>query len=185
MINRINWNLSFLAVNDNTNLQQLYVKQLTSLKQSLMHQQSSLTNINDNITISVASIYSKVLLFLSSLYSIKAETMQTLFCQHLLHNPMYSYLITSWLLVFFLFFSQSKFSVWVCVCLLCIPVDDFNMEVLIVVSVRSCKRVYMCAWMCSETVNELRRKKNVNFILFSFSFTRFFAREHHWKSNLQ
>ncbi len=84
----------FLAFNDNTNLQQLYVKQLTSLKQSLIHQQSSIIN-NNNITISVASIYSKVLLFLSSLYSIKAETMQTLFCQHLLHNPMYSYLITS------------------------------------------------------------------------------------------
>ncbi len=52
-------------------------------------------NNNNNIRISVASIYSKVLLFLSSLYSIKAETMQTLFCQHLLHNPLYSYLITS------------------------------------------------------------------------------------------
>ncbi|CAF1225200.1 unnamed protein product [Adineta steineri] len=84
------------AINDNTNLQELYVKQLTSLKQSLNHQQSSVTNINDNnITINVASIYSKLLLFLSSLYSIKAETMQTLFCQHLLHNPMYSYLVTS------------------------------------------------------------------------------------------
>jgi len=90
--------VGFLAFNDNTNLQQLYVKQLTSLKQSLIHQQSSIMNMNNNnnnLTISVASIYSKVLLFLSSLYSIKAETMQTLFCQHLLHNPMYSYLITS------------------------------------------------------------------------------------------
>jgi hypothetical protein len=83
-----------LVFNDNTNLQQVYVKQLKSLKQSLIHQQSSVTNIN-NITISVASIYSKLLLFLSSLYSIKAETMQTLFCQHLLHNSMYSYLVTS------------------------------------------------------------------------------------------
>jgi hypothetical protein len=83
-------------INHNTNLRQLYVKQLTSLKQSLIHQQSSVMNINNNnITISVASIYSKLLLFLSSLYSIKAETMQTLFCQHLLHNPMYSYLVTS------------------------------------------------------------------------------------------
>jgi hypothetical protein len=81
---------SSLAFNDNTNLQQLYVKQLTSLKQSLI----DLPNTN-NLSMSVASIYSKVLLFLSSLYSIKAETMQTLFCQHLLHNPMYSYLITS------------------------------------------------------------------------------------------
>ncbi len=52
-------------------------------------------NNNNNIRISVASIYSKVLLFLSSLYSIKAETMQILFCQHLLHNPTYSYLVTS------------------------------------------------------------------------------------------
>ncbi|CAM4795971.1 unnamed protein product [Rotaria magnacalcarata] len=81
--------------NDNTNLQQLYIKQLTSLKQSLTHQQSSIMNINNNITISVATIYSKLLLFLSSLYSIRAETMQVLFCQHLLHNPMYSYLINS------------------------------------------------------------------------------------------
>ena len=79
--------LMFVALNENTNLQQLYVKQLTSLKQSL-------TNMN-HLSMGVASIYSKVLLFLSSLYSIKAETMQTLFCQHLLHNPMYSYLITS------------------------------------------------------------------------------------------
>ncbi|CAF3038144.1 unnamed protein product [Rotaria sp. Silwood2] len=81
--------------NDNTNIQQLYVKQLTSLKQSLIHQQSSVMSINNNITISVASIYSKLLLFLSSLYSIRAETMQILFCQHLLHNPMYSYLVNS------------------------------------------------------------------------------------------
>jgi hypothetical protein len=85
----------FLVFNDNTNLQQIYVKQLKSLKQSLIHQQSSVTNINNNSIISVASIYSKLLLFLSSLYSIKAETMQTLFCQHLLHNPTYSYLVTS------------------------------------------------------------------------------------------
>ncbi|UJR22940.1 hypothetical protein I4U23_025967 [Adineta vaga] len=75
------------AINDNAHLQELYVKQLTSLKQSLNRQQSSMTN--------TPSIYSKLLLFLSSLYSIKAETMQTLFCQHLLHNPMYSYLVTS------------------------------------------------------------------------------------------
>ncbi|CAF1502773.1 unnamed protein product [Adineta ricciae] len=80
---------------DNTNLQQIYVKQLKSLKQSLTHQQSSVTNINNNSIINIASIYSKLLLFLSSLYSIKAETMQALFCQHLLHNPSYSYLITS------------------------------------------------------------------------------------------
>ncbi|CAF0808447.1 unnamed protein product [Rotaria sordida] len=82
--------------NDNSNLQQVYVKQLKSLKQSLIHQQSSVMNIdNNNRIISVASIYSKLLLFLSSLYSIKAETMQILFCQHLLHNPTYSYLVTS------------------------------------------------------------------------------------------
>ncbi|CAF1106514.1 unnamed protein product [Adineta steineri] len=82
--------------NDNTTLQQIYVKQLKSLKQSLTHQQSSVTNINNNNQIiSVASIYSKLLLFLSSLYSIKAETMQILFCQHLLHNPTYSYLVAS------------------------------------------------------------------------------------------
>ncbi|CAF2310689.1 unnamed protein product [Rotaria sp. Silwood2] len=82
--------------NDNSNLQQVYVKQLKSLKQSLIHQQSSVMNINNNNRIiSVASIYSKLLLFLSSLYSIKAETMQILFCQHLLHNPTYSYLVTS------------------------------------------------------------------------------------------
>ncbi|UJR25980.1 hypothetical protein I4U23_007328 [Adineta vaga] len=82
--------------NENTNLQQTYLKQLKSLKQSLTHQQSSVTNINNNNPIiSVASIYSKLLLFLSSLYSIKAETMQILFCQHLLHNPSYSYLVTS------------------------------------------------------------------------------------------
>ncbi|CAF1362127.1 unnamed protein product [Rotaria sp. Silwood1] len=81
--------------NDNINLQQLYIKQLTSLKQYLIHQQSSVLNMNNNLTISVASIYSKLLLFLSSLYSIRAETMQILFCQHLLHNPMYSYLVNS------------------------------------------------------------------------------------------
>ncbi|CAF1957064.1 unnamed protein product [Rotaria magnacalcarata] len=84
------------APNDSSNLQQIYVKQLKSLKQSLIHQQSSVMNINNNRRIiSVASIYSKLLLFLSSLYSIKAETMQILFCQHLLHNPAYSYLVTS------------------------------------------------------------------------------------------
>ncbi len=86
-----------LVFNDNTNLQQVYVKQLKSLKQSLIHQQSSVMNINNTKPIiSVASIYSKLLLFLSSLYSIKAETMQILFCQHLLHNPTYSYLVNSW-----------------------------------------------------------------------------------------
>jgi len=81
---------------DNTNLQQAYVKQLKSLKQSLNYQQSSIMNINDSNPIrNLASIYSKLLLFLSSLYSIKAETMQILFCQHLLHNPTYSYLVNS------------------------------------------------------------------------------------------
>ncbi len=82
--------------NDDNNLQEAYVKQLKSLKQSLIHQQSSVININNSNPIgSVASIYSKLLLFLSSLYSIKAETMQILFCQHLQHNPTYSYLVTS------------------------------------------------------------------------------------------
>jgi len=75
------------SLQDHTNLQQLYVKQITNLKQCLINEQSSLTNRTH--------IYSKVLLFLSSLYSIKSETMQTLFCQHLLHNPTYSYLINS------------------------------------------------------------------------------------------
>lgn len=74
---------------ENNNLQEIYVKQLQSLKQSLTNLKSN------NSLINIASIYSKLLLFLSSLYSIKAETMQILFCQHLLQNPTYSYLLTS------------------------------------------------------------------------------------------
>lgn len=85
-----------LVGQNNPNIHQIYLKQLKSLKQSIIHQQSSVMNINNTNPIrSVASIYSKLLLFLSSLYSIKAETMQILFCQHLLHNPAYSYLMVS------------------------------------------------------------------------------------------
>ena len=88
---------SLVAIHDSASLQELYVKQLTSLKQTLIQQQQSSMRhaSHSSATSSIASVYSKLLLFLSSLYSIKAETMQTLFCQHLRHNPIYSYLITS------------------------------------------------------------------------------------------
>lgn len=87
--------LPVLALDHQTSLRELYLKQLTSLKQCLAAQQSWMeTTKDENRPMGVISVYSKLLLFLSSLYSIKAETMQTLFCQHLRHNPTYSYLIT-------------------------------------------------------------------------------------------